>query len=321
MITKDALWIIAEFEGARIAPVTLQLLTKARAIANGRAVAAVVLETPAQHGEATLAQYGADEIIVVQDDGFAHASDRTQAKQLTALIQAHTPNTVLFGATPAGRSLAPRVQDQLETGLTADCLDLYYEQDLLVAVKPSYGDNVMCEIVCPERRPQMASVRPNTFSAKKATGGPARIERVPATVAPDAACTVQNTAVKIAATTSLSGARKIIALGRGANKDAVIAGTRQLAEKLGASIGVSRPLTDRPDFTAEQQIGQSGVTVSPDLIINLGISGAVQYQVGMSASKLVISANRDPKAPIMAQSDYVWTGDAAALVAALQELL
>lgn len=320
MITKDALWIVAEFEGKRIAPVTLQLLTKARAIANGRTVAAVLLETPAQTGEETLAEYGPDEIIVAQDEAFQNVSDRTQAEQLTTLIKAHQPNTVLFGATPEGRSLAPRVQDQLETGLTADCLDFYYEQDLLVAVKPSYGDNVMCEIVCPDRRPQMASVRPNTFAAKKATGA-ARIERVPATAVPDAACTVQHTAVKIAATTSLSGARKIIALGRGANKDAVISGVRKVAEKLGASVGVSRPLTDRTDFTAEQQIGQSGVTVSPDLILNLGISGAVQYQVGMSSSKLVISVNRDPKAPIMAQSDFVWAGDAAALVAALQELL
>lgn len=320
MISKEGLWIVAEFEGARIAPVTLQLLTKARAIAGSRPVAAVLMETPEADGEKTLAQYGPDEIIVLQAEGFKDASDRALAAQLTRLIRAHQPNAVLFGATPAGRSLAPRVQDQLATGLTADCLDFYYEEDELVQVKPSYGDNVMCEIVCPDRRPQMASVRPNTFAAQKAQGA-ARIERVPAALTPDDACVVQHTALKIAATTSLSGARKIIALGRGANKDQVVAGARQLAEKLGASVGVSRPLTDRPDFTAEQQIGQSGVTVSPDLILNLGVSGAVQYQVGMSGSKLVISANRDPKAPIMAQSDYTWTGDAGALVAALQELL
>lgn len=320
MITKDALWIVAEFEGTRVAPVTLQLLTKARAIANGRTVAAVLMETPDQAGETTLAEYGPDEIIVLKDAGFKNASDRTLATQLTALIKAHEPNTVLFGATPEGRSLAPRVQDRLETGLTADCLDFYYEQDTLVAVKPSYGDNVMCEIICPDRRPQMASVRPNTFAAQTSTGA-ARLEPVTVAVAADPDCTVQQSALKIAATTSLSGARKIIALGRGANKDTVIAGAQQIAEKLGASIGVSRPLTDRPDFTAEQQIGQSGVTVSPDLIIDLGISGAVQYQVGMSGSKLVVSVNRDAKAPIMAQSDYTWTGDAAAFVAALQALL
>lgn len=318
MITKNALWIFAEKENERIAPVTFQLITKAKAIAGKRPVAVVLCETPAQQLEETLQPYGPDEIIVVKDALFAKAPDSVYANVLAELNEHYTPNALLFGATPIGRSVAPRLQAKLRTGLTADCLDLYYEDDLLVQVKPSYGDNVMCEIICPDHLPQMASIRPNTFPAHPLETPPTpTIETVAVPVKAPTNITLEQDTPKVAASTGIAGASKIIALGRGADDDNIVAEARKIAAKLGASVGVSRPLTDRPDFTVEQQIGQSGTTVAPDFILNVGISGSVQYQVGMTGSKLIVSVNRDANAPLFSQSDYTYTGDAKAFMAAL----
>lgn len=308
----------AEREGERIAPVTLQLITKARAIAN-QPVAVVLLESLKEHLEDSIAEYGPDEIIVVRDAVFENAADSVFATGLFELIDQYIPNTVLFGATPLGRSVAPRLQAKLQTGLTADCLDLYYEQDLLVQVKPSYGDNVMCEITCPDHRPQMASVRPNTFAAVKVEGATPTIETVTLDISAAKDITITATTPKVSAANSIATASKIVALGRGANDDELVAEARLIATRLGAAVGVSRPLTDRPDFTVEQQIGQSGTTVNPDFILNVGISGSVQYQIGMSNSHLIVSVNRDNQAPIMAQSDYTFTGDAKQFMQALKK--
>lgn len=316
-MSNEQIWIITEHRAGHVAPVTAQLITKARKIASGKTVVAVVLETPDAKIADQLHQYGPDAIITVRDSAFKNASDRVYAAALAQLAKAKNPNTVLFGATPTGRSIAPRMQALLGTGLTADCLDLYYDADLLVAVKPSYGDNVMCEITCPEHRPQMASVRPNTFTTEIITDYVAPVTEFTVTVTPDTESVVQSVRPTVGAATGISGAKKIIALGRGVNNDATINTARTLATKLGASIGVSRPLTDRPDFSVAEQIGQSGNTVAPDFLLNLGISGAMQYLVGIDQSELIVSVNKDSAAPIMQQSDYTYTGDAQAFLAAL----
>ena len=320
MVEKDALWIVAELTGSGVAPVTLQLITKARKIAGTRSVTVVLLEGSTDSYETELAAYGSDEILIVQDDRLREGSDRVVAWQLTKLAQDFKPNAMLFGATPEGRSIAPRIQDRLRTGLTADCLDLYYENEVLVQVKPSYGDNVMCEITCPTARPQMASVRPNTFEAVRAEAE-TKIFFITGDIKDDPSWQVDRVDRQIASHTDLKDVTKVLALGRGAAKDEQVRTVRQLAKTLGASIGVTRPLTDLPDFTIAQQIGQSGLTIAPAFILNLGISGAIQYQVGMAASKLIVSVNRDENAPMLAQSDYVYVGDAGEFTAALAKQL
>lgn len=318
MLSKNGLWIFAERNGDQLAPVTLQLLTKARRIANGRPLAVILFETPTQQLETQLAQYGATEVYVGHSPVFAQAADSVYADQLALLAADNEPNTILFGATPFGRSVAPRLQAKLKTGLTADCLDLFYEADTLVQVKPSYGDNVMCEIVCPDHRPQMASVRPNTFAATPVEQPVAPvITTAELTITAPTGIRIVGEQPRVATNTGIASATKIIALGRGAGSDAIVAEAKQVANRLGAAVGVSRPLTDRPDFSVEQQIGQSGTTVAPDFILNVGISGSVQYQVGMNQSKLIVSVNRASDAPIFAQSDYTFTGDAKAFMAAL----
>lgn len=315
----EAIWIVAEREPARINPVTFQLITKAKAIAQGKKVVVVLLEAPDQQFEQAISEYGPDEILLGQNAAYAQASDEVMAAALTTLAKEYQPNAVLFGATPLGRSIAPRVQAALQTGLTADCLDFFFEEDLLVQVKPSYGDNVMCEITCPDRRPQMASVRPNTFAAEKVAGTTPAITPVEVAQTTGPQGRVVDETVRVSHATGIASANKVLALGRGAATPADIASAREIASRLGASVGVSRPLTDLPDFTVEQQIGQSGTTIAPDFLLNLGVSGATQFIVGMTQAKLVVSVNRDAQAPIFAQSDYTFTGDAAAFITALKQ--
>lgn len=321
MTNTEEIWILAEHDANRVQPVTFQLITKARAIAAGRRVVVVLLEGTQEHFAEQISAYGPDEIIRVSADSLERPADSTAASALMQLMAKRQPNAMIFAATAQGRSIAPRLQAKLGTGLTADCLDLRFDGDNLVAVKPSYGDNVMCEITCPQRRPQMVSVRPNTFTAEKAGGVRTKITTAELTLAAPKGIVIEDEQVAVSSATGVTGASKVIALGRGAKGDATVARTRQLAARLGASVGVSRPLTDRDDFTVEQQIGQSGNTIAPDFLLNVGISGATQYLVGIDQAKLIVSVNRDADAPIMAQSDYTYTGDAEAFLKAFANRL
>ncbi|WP_214463575.1 electron transfer flavoprotein subunit alpha/FixB family protein [Levilactobacillus brevis] len=318
-MSQPELWVISERRLAHIEPTTQQLITKAKSIAGTTfKVVTILLEAPTDHLEDELTPYAPDEIRIARDERFPTATDAEQADALAQLVAAYHPNTILFGATITGRSIAPRLQAKLQTGLTADCLDLRFDEDTLVATKPSYGDNIMCEIICPDRRPQMASVRPNTFVAHPATDTPT-LTAVTVTFHPVERLQITATTPVVNTATTVSDASRVIALGRGAASETTITTATQLAEKLGGRIGVSRPLTDQERFTHDDQIGQSGNTIHPELILNFGISGAVQYLVGMQTAQTIVAVNADEHAPIFDVADYGYVGDAPAFMTALLE--
>src|SRR5690606_11056983 len=140
-----------------IQPVTYQLITKANEIKKDKKVVVVLFETTKQSLETSLIQYGPDEIIIIKDERIKNAADSLIAELLAQLNARRHPNSIIFGATVIGRSVSARLQAKLQTGLTADCLDLTFEEDLLIQTKPSYGDNIMCEIICPNHFPEMRS--------------------------------------------------------------------------------------------------------------------------------------------------------------------
>src|SRR5690554_2839336 len=162
---KD-IWVIAEHHQDMVQPVTYQLITKANEIKGDKKVVVILFQTKDQSLEKDIIKYGPDEIIIVEHDKLKDAPDSLIADLLAQLDKRYLPNSVLFGATVIGRSISARLQAKLQTGLTADCLNLSFEEDLLIQTKPSYGDNIMCEIICPNHFPQMATVRPNIFVAK-----------------------------------------------------------------------------------------------------------------------------------------------------------
>lgn len=310
--------VYVQTNGATVEETSLQLITKARAIAAGQQVVALLSTSAPDDTVATVKQYGPDEIMVLDDARFAAASDTEIADALYQVVTQIQPNSLLIPATVIGRSVAPRLQAKLQTGLTADCLDVYFNEDVLVQVKPTYGDDIMCEIICADRRPQMATVRPNVFQAQRATAN-TQVTPVAFDFHPEDHIETETPTPIISSSANISDASTVIALGRGADSPQLIEKAQKLAAKMGGMVGVSRPLTDHDEFGHETQIGQSGQSIAPDLLINFGISGAVQYLVGIENAKTIVSVNTDPDAPIFTKSDYAYVGDANDFMDALLE--
>ncbi len=320
---KNEIWVFVEHHLNLVSPVTNELITKAKSIANGKNVVAILFEQKKQTLEHELQAYGPDEILIMRDDNFKEAPDSLYATLLAELAVRRNPNTILFGATVLGRSISARLQAKLLTGLTADCLDLSFEDDLLIQTKPSYGDNIMCEIVCPNTRPQMATVRPNIFMKKKEVNPNLVITEVKDIKIPR----INNIKVNeekplLSKGESIANADRVVAIGRGMmSKDKDASLTKDLAYRLGAKIGVTRPLTDNGIFSAEDQIGQSGNTIAPRLLLTLGVHGAVQFVSGITKSEVVVAVNTNHEAPIFSYADYTFVGDAYEFVEAFLKVL
>lgn len=321
---KD-IWVYAELADGRPASVVLELLGKTDELKkkSGQTVAAVLAGCETGEVAAELLAHGADTVIRLDAPVFRQYKPRVYAEALRELVQKRKPSILLFGATAQGRDLAPRLQAKLLTGLTADCLDLDVDDSgRLIQTKPSYGGNVLCTIHCPQARPQMATVRPKVFTPlEKREHAQGVILDETVTVSDDAGYEVLGMSPVAACGDDIAAADIVIALGRGAGSDAAVSAARQLAEELHAAIAVTRPLTEDGRFGADCQIGQSGRTVKPGCILNFGISGAIQYTVGMRNAGVIVSVDINGEAPIFSTSQAGWVGDARELMLALIQKL
>jgi len=321
-MNNKEIWIFAEQHQGMIQPVTFQLMTKANLIKDDKKVVVVLFETEDQSLENSLKLYGPDEIIIVKDNRVKNGADSLLADLLAQLNHRRHPNSILFGATVIGRSVSARLQAKLQTGLTADCLDLKYENDLLVQIKPSYGDNIMCEIICPNHLPQMATVRPNIFVAEQKSNETVLITEVnDLEFKNNPNIIVSDEKPLLSKADNIASANRVIAIGRGMSHFNSIASVKELANKMGAKIGVTRPLTDLEPFTIDDQIGQSGSSIAPKFLLTLGVHGAVQFTTGIGKSQLIIAINNNPKAPIFDYADYAYIGDANDFVSALLKII
>jgi electron transfer flavoprotein alpha subunit len=315
------IWVFAETRDDKLESTVPELLAVSHDLSKvtGEKVTAVLLERQDLDLAPALIEYGADVVLEVRSDILGDFDPVLYKDALAQLVEKYNPNIFLFGATHKGRALAPRLQARLQTGLTADCLELVIDDTgLLVQTKPSYGDNLMCTITCPEARPQMATVRPNVFHPL-----PRNPENAGTVVSEELSLepnenyrVVKKTRVP-AQVSSIGNADKIVSIGRGIGARTNLTQVQLLAERLHAGIGVTRPLADNGWFSHDEQIGQSGITVQPRLLLNLGISGAVQYKAGMKNSGVVVSVNRDIDAPIFSVSNYGYVGDVNEFVQAL----
>ena len=314
---SKSIWVYGEINDGQISNVTLELLAKAKEIKrDGYSVCTVILGADVNGLPEKLICHGAECVIAAENPAFKDFKTTVYAQALQQLAEKYAPEIFLFGATSQGRDLAPRVQAKLHTGLTADCLDLELDSEgILIQKKPFYGDNYMCDIICPKQRPQMATVRPQVFKpleADEAAVGEIICESVE--VQDDARLEVISCVPLEKRTGALDEAECIIGLGAGADDDGLIAASRELAQLMSAAIGVTRPLTDNGKFQHHEQIGQSGLTVAPKFLLNLGISGAVQYTVGVMNTELMVSVNKNPNAPIFRVSHYGYAGDVKELI-------
>jgi len=318
------IWTFVELSGNdEVRKVSLELLSTSREIADtlDERVGAVVLGAdPGKHCD-ELAAHGADVIYLAEHDSLGEYSTRHYSRVMTDLITSHKPSVVLFPATHLGRDLAPRVAASVGTGLTADCTGLSVTDGLLLQSRPAFGGNIMADIICPNTRPQMATVRPNVLKVNEPICDPsAGIIRVPVTLAEEDDPRV---VIKDVIRTIVQGSRNleevdiVVSGGRGLESSNNFSVLEELAETLGAAVGASRAAVDAGWRPRSDQVGQTGKTVSPKLYIACGISGKIQHQVGMKGSDIIVAINTDPEAPIFNIADYGIVGDLFEIVPVL----
>jgi len=241
------------------------------------------------------------------------------SKLMIQVISEYKPQIVLYGATTEGRDLAPRVASFLKVGLTADCTDLrigdHTQQekeykDILYQIRPAFGGNIIATIVCPEKKPQMATVREGVMAmGKPDPSRKAETVKIAFNLCPDDFPTEIITRVLEEKTVNLKGAQIIVSGGFGVGSRDNFALIRELAQTLGAEVGGSRAAVDAGFIGKEHQVGQTGTTVRPKLYIACGISGAIQHRAGMDSSARIIAINSDPEAPIFSIAHYGIVGD------------
>lgn len=308
-------WVIAEHADGRILPVSFELLTRGRYLADKRGTElSAVLLGPAFSDDdlRTLTACGAERVLAVADQRLAHASCATLAACLEMLLYAHRPEIVIAAATTTGRTLMPYVAVRVHAGLTADCtvLEIDAASGRLLQTRPAIGGNILATIETARHRPQMATVRPH--SAAPATAQPGRGGEIVRLAAPRdlRPGRVRHLGfVAGAAEGGLSAAEVVVCVGRGIRKAAHIVLARQLAQALGGALAGTRDVVDRGWLSYPHQIGLSGKTVTPRLYIGLGVSGAIQHLAGMQTAQTIVAVNRDPDAPIFKVADFGIVGD------------
>ncbi|NLS93894.1 MAG: electron transfer flavoprotein subunit alpha/FixB family protein [Planctomycetaceae bacterium] len=320
---KGEVWVYAEQEDGRLHDVSLELCGKARELADrlGVRMGAVLAGAKVRDLCPTLIGHGADVVYLIDDERLSHYQTSPYARVVVEMITKHKPQIVMYGATPLGRDLAPRVASAARAGMTADCTDLDIADvtdpktqethpNLLLQIRPAFGGNIIATIVNYDWWPQMATVREGVMPlepldpARKGEVVEEKVEIDPALMA-----------VKLIErhiepkTVNLKGARVIVAGGGGVGSKENFKLIRELAGAIGGAVGASRAAVDGGFIGKEHQIGQTGTTVRPALYIAVGISGAVQHRAGMEESAKIIAVNKDPDAPIFSVAQYGIVGD------------
>jgi len=317
------IWVFAEQRYGNLKSVAAELTGKAKELAADLdvQVTAVVLGSDIKHLSKELIAYGADEVLIMDTAWLRDFNDYVYGDVMIDLIKEYKPEIVLIGATSNGRSLAPHISSTLRTGLTADCtvLEIDKEERLLLQTRPAFGGNLMATIVCPNNRPQMATVRPKVF--KPIEPDYSRQGKVTLLTAPSP---IERFVKKIRNIDNEGGLNLadvdiIVSIGRGIGSQKNIQLAKELADALGGALGASRPVVDSGWMPYSQQVGQTGKTVAPKIYIACGISGAIQHLAGLADIETIVAINNDPDAPIFKVANYAVVGDVKEILPLLTE--
>lgn len=305
--------VYVDHAGGKIHRVTYELIGKARQLAavTGHPVYALMMGGEIGESARRLLHYGVDRVFVYEDPALRDFRVEPYTAAFCDFIDKIKPSSILVGATNLGRQLAPRVAARCRAGLTADCTVLEMKENTdLVQIRPAFGGNIMAQIISPAHRPQFCTVRYKVFSEPAPTEEE-RGEIVPMSIGADklySGIEILNVLQKTH-DVDISESEVIVAIGRGAASESVRAMAAELADRLGGVLACSRPLVENNTLDAKHQIGLSGRTVKPKLILCLGISGAVQFAAGMKSSDCIVAVNTDPAAPIFDVAHYCVVGD------------
>ncbi len=320
-------WVFAETSGEHVAPVVFELLNKARQLASDldTHVAAVLLGSGLDKKAQELIQRGADKVYLVESEGLNHYIAENYTIAITKLIKKYKPEIFLAGATTTGRSLVSRIAVDCYAGLTADCtgLEIEPERKILIQTRPAFGGNIMAQIISPNFRPQMATVRHKVMPEAEAD-----LSRKGEIIRESFDSDKLDKRVKFldfikeeVATVNLAEADIIVSGGRGLGSPDNFKIIEGLAEALGAAVGSSRACVDAGWIPYSHQVGQTGRTVCPKIYIACGISGQIQHLVGMQSSGTIIAINKDPDAPIFKVADFGIVGNLFTVIPLLTKKL
>ncbi|RLC76314.1 MAG: electron transfer flavoprotein subunit alpha [Chloroflexi bacterium] len=323
-MSNDIFVWVEQFKG-QVTGASWEAIGTARGLADGTG-GSVVACVFGGEGVEPLAQeaiaYGADKVLLAEDETLADFRVEPQAALLAKAAREGEAAVVLIGATFRGRDLAPALAVELDTGCIADCVTLELEDDQLVATRPIYAGKLLSKCIIPERRPQIFTTRVRAFPKPEpdsARSGEV-VEVEPALAEEDIASKVTGFN-ETEGGVSLADASIIVSGGRGVGGPEGFEPVQKLAQTLNAAMGASRAAVDAGWIPYDHQVGQTGKTVSPDLYIACGISGAIQHQAGMRTSKVIVAINKDPDAPIFKLAHYGIVNDLFKVVPPLTEAL
>jgi len=319
----NGITVFAEQEEGQIHPVVFELLGKARGLAEKvqHPVYALLAGFEVTELAEELLHYGADKVFCYDAEELEEFRILPYANVLEDFVNQVHPSVIMVGATMKGRSLAPRAAAHFRTGLTADCtvLDIKENTDL-VQIRPAFGGNIMAQIVTPNSRPQFCTVRYKVFGAptrkEEAEGKIVQMELPKEKYATSVEVSAK---MKKPKEIDIAEAEVVVAVGRGVKSQSDLQMAKELAELFGAQMACTRPLIEAGWFDARRQIGLSGRTVKPKLIITMGISGSVQFVAGMKGADCIVAINEDKNASIFDVAHYGFVGNLYEIVPRLIE--
>ena len=320
-------YVFIEQRDNHIQNVSLELIGKGKELADKRNtdVTAVIVGKGVDSLTDTLSHFGADNVIVIENDRLEKYMTEPYTKALYEVVEAKKPEIMLFGATSIGRDLAPRVSARVHTGLTADCTGLEIDEETghLLMTRPAFGGNIMATIICKEFRPQMATVRPGVMQklAEDKTKQ-AKVESFNVDFKDeDFNVEILEEVVETKKKIKIEDAKILVSAGRGFGSKENIVLADNLAKAVGGTVAGSRAAVDSGWLEKDLQVGQTGKTVRPNLYFALGISGAIQHLAGMEESDLIIAVNKNPDAPMFQTADLGIVGDINKVIPELTKLI
>ena len=319
----QGIWIIAEQREGELRKISFELVSEGRRLADkmGQSVTAILLGSHIKGKAAVLGKYGADKVIVADDERLATYTTDAYVSILAQLTRGSEPAIILLGATVQGKDMSGRLAARLGVGMAQDCVAFSIENSNLIARRPIYAGKAYATVTFEESWPQIATGRPNVFELNEPDDS-RPVEVIGAEFNLDDSQfktkiieSIQEAGGKV----DLTEAERIVSGGRGMKGPENYVILEELADLIGATVGASRSAVDAGWRPHSDQVGQTGKVVSPNLYIACGISGAIQHLAGMGTSKYTVAVNKDPDAPIFQKADYGVVGDLFEVVPALIE--
>lgn len=318
-----AIWVVLEHQDSQLKPVSTELLSKGRELADqtGWELTGLLLGYRVEALAAEAFSYGADTIIICDDQKLERFTVDVYTHVVHKAVEKFRPSVLLLGATPDSRDVAGRLAVRLRTGLNADCTQLNMDpkNEVLVCEVSGFGGGVLALIEMAEHRPQMATVRPGVFRPLRLSGETAgAVTRFEIEI-PEAVLRTQVIERSLGEGLDLAKAQVLVVGGRGVEDNFGMIET--LAHLLGGDFGATRPPVDDGLVKRERQIGQTGVVCRPEIVLVCGASGAFHFIVGIQEAGIVFAINSDPEAPVFDYADYCIVADVQEIIPRLNRLL